>query len=148
MRQPLEANARLARIRTLPDKYLNDLAEAMAESQREVGRRIHDARIEKGWKQKDLARAVHVEPTTVSRWERGASAPDLPMLERISNELGKPVTYFVSDARTPAAAMDERQVRQMVREEVQGALEPLEQLLQHLLDQAPRGSRTNDSSSP
>jgi transcriptional regulator with XRE-family HTH domain len=144
MAQLSEANARLARIRTLPDKYLNDLAEAMAESQREVGRRIRDARDEKGWKQKDLARAVHVEPTTVSRWERGASAPDLPMLERIAAELGKPLPYFVSDSRTPAAALDEKAVRQMVREEVQGALEPIEQLLQHLLGQAPPESNADD----
>lgn len=137
MVQLTEANARLATVRTLPDRYLRELAEGMAEEQRQLGERIKDARLEKGWKQKDLARAAHVEPTTVSRWERGASAPDLNTLEVLADVLGKPVTYFVSNGRTPAAALDEKALRQMVREEVEGALGQVEAMLARLLGQEP-----------
>ena len=136
-----EANARLAAIRTLPDKYLRDLAEAMAEQQRQLGQRIRDARDEKGWLQKDLARTVHVEPTTVSRWERGRSAPDLATIGLIAHALDKPVTYFVTDSRTPAAALDEAAVRQMVREEVEAALAQTNRKLERLLGQEPPESR-------
>jgi len=46
----------------------------------ELGERIRSARAELGWKQKHLAAEVRVEPITVSRWERGATTPDLRSL--------------------------------------------------------------------
>ena len=45
-----------------------------------VGERIRNARTAKGWMQKHLAAEVEVEPITVSRWERGATTPDLDVL--------------------------------------------------------------------
>ena len=46
----------------------------------ELGGRIREARASKGWKQRELASEVEVEPITVSRWERGATTPDLDVL--------------------------------------------------------------------
>ena len=63
----------------------------------EVAAKIKSARVEKGWKQKHLAAAVHVEPMTVSRWERGATTPDFDALALIAEATDKPVSYFLAD---------------------------------------------------
>jgi transcriptional regulator with XRE-family HTH domain len=62
-----------------------------------LGDRIREARAAKGWKQKNLAAEVEVEPITVSRWERGATTPDLDVLRLVAEATGKPLSYFVSD---------------------------------------------------
>lgn len=62
-----------------------------------VGERIRQARADRGWKQKHLAAEVSVEPITVSRWERGATTPDLQVLGRVAEATGKPLSYFVGD---------------------------------------------------
>ena len=68
-----------------------------------VGERIRNARTAKGWMQKHLAAEVEVEPITVSRWERGATTPDLDVLRLVADATGKPLTYFVADEAEPAA---------------------------------------------
>ena len=60
-----------------------------------VGDRIREARGQMGWKQKELAAEVAVEPITVSRWERGATTPDLDVLRLVADATGKPLSYFV-----------------------------------------------------
>jgi transcriptional regulator with XRE-family HTH domain len=62
-----------------------------------VGERIRAARDERGWKQKHLAAEVSVEPITVSRWERGATTPDLQVLGLVAQATGKPLSFFVGD---------------------------------------------------
>ena len=71
----------------------------MPTKKRDVGKRIRAARGEKGWKQKHLAAEVQVEPITVSRWERGATTPDLDVLGLVAEATGKPLSYFVDDER-------------------------------------------------
>jgi transcriptional regulator with XRE-family HTH domain len=95
------ANGRLAAPRSLLDRYLREAAEAMAEQRKELGKRIAQARSEKRWKQKELAAAVHVEPTTVSRWETGRHAPDIDVLEEIARVTDKPLSFFL-DGAAPA----------------------------------------------
>lgn len=68
----------------------------------QLGTRIRAARLEKGWKQKELAFAVGVEPTTVSRWERAANTPDMETLMQIAEALGKPIAYFTAHLDGPA----------------------------------------------
>ena len=77
----------------------------MAEEKARLGEKIRAARAEKGWKQKHLAAEVDVEPITVSRWERGATRPDLDVLRHLAEATGKPVSYFVGgeEPNTPAA---------------------------------------------
>src|SRR5215216_2303888 len=69
-----------------------------------LGSRIREARASKGWKQRELASEVEVEPITVSRWERGATTPDLDVLRLVADATGKPLSYFVADA-PPAATV-------------------------------------------
>lgn len=67
----------------------------MANEKAQLGEKIRAARAAKGWKQKHLAAQVEVEPITVSRWERGATTPDLEVLNQVADATGKPVSYFV-----------------------------------------------------
>jgi transcriptional regulator with XRE-family HTH domain len=67
-----------------------------------VGERIREARAAKGWMQKHLAAEVEVEPITVSRWERGATTPDLDVLRLVADATGKPLSFFVSDPQEDA----------------------------------------------
>ena len=78
----------------------------MADEKAQLGEKIRAARAEKGWKQKHLAAQVDVEPITVSRWERGATRPDLNVLHQLAEATGKPVSYFVGgeEPETPAAS--------------------------------------------
>jgi transcriptional regulator with XRE-family HTH domain len=71
-----------------------------------LGDRIREARASKGWKQRELASEVEVEPITVSRWERGATTPDLDVLRLVAEATGKPLTYFVADEDERTAASD------------------------------------------
>ena len=70
----------------------------MAKRSPELGKRIKSARAHRGWKQKHLAAEVSVEPITVSRWERGATTPDLDVLGLVAEATGKPLSFFVEDA--------------------------------------------------
>ncbi|HEX3268011.1 MAG TPA: helix-turn-helix transcriptional regulator [Gaiellaceae bacterium] len=76
----------------------------MANEKAQLGERIRSARASKGWKQKHLAAQVEVEPITVSRWERGATTPDLDVLGRVAQATGKPVSYFVGGSTEPPSS--------------------------------------------
>jgi transcriptional regulator with XRE-family HTH domain len=87
-------------------------AAPVASGKEQLGNRIRSARAAKGWKQKHLAAQLDVEPITVSRWERGATTPDLDVLGRVAQATGRPVSFFVAgDERTRASgggsALDE-----------------------------------------
>ena len=69
----------------------------MTDKKERLGERIRAARAEKGWKQKHLAAQVNVEPITVSRWERGATSPDLEVISHVAEATGKPLSYFVGE---------------------------------------------------
>jgi transcriptional regulator with XRE-family HTH domain len=83
----------------------------MPDEKAQLGEKIRAARAEKGWKQKHLAAQVDVEPITVSRWERGATRPDLNVLHQLAEATGKPVSYFVGgeepEASRAATNLDE-----------------------------------------
>src|SRR5437899_5311206 len=69
----------------------------MGERRNDLGERIRAARADKGWKQKHLASRVSVEPITVSRWERGATTPDLDVLRLVADATGRPLSFFVDE---------------------------------------------------
>jgi len=73
---------------------------------RQLGERIKAARAEKGWKQKHLAAEVDVEPITVSRWERGATTPDLDLLRLVAEATGHSLSFFVEGAPAVATPVD------------------------------------------
>src|SRR5215213_1793973 len=80
---------------------------------KQLGEKIKTARSDKGWKQKHLAAHVEVEPMTVSRWERGATTPDLDVLRLVAEATEKPLSFFVADDAPPAAT--EPAVRKLER---------------------------------
>ena len=92
-----------------------------------LGDRIREARASKGWKQRELASEVEVEPITVSRWERGATTPDLDVLRVVADATGKPLSYFVAGDEDAPAADD--------------AMKRLERTAKKLSDQADRIER-------
>jgi transcriptional regulator with XRE-family HTH domain len=75
----------------------------VATEKEQLGDRIRSARAAKGWKQKHLAAQLEVEPITVSRWERGATTPDLDVLGRVAEATGRPVSFFVGGDEPPRA---------------------------------------------
>lgn len=58
----------------------------MALAPTDVGQRIKDARIRKGWTQLEFALEAHVSPSSVTRWESG-KLPPLRELYRIAELL-------------------------------------------------------------
>lgn len=133
------ANTALTLPRKLLDDYLSKAAEAMAAKNQELGLHIKQARAERGWRQKDLAQAVHVEPMTVSRWERGINTPDLATLALIANVTGKPQSFFVEerkvtqtvDQRLAALAQNQQDAIVLLRELVEAVDELKEALREH-----------------
>ena len=45
--------------------------------------------------QKDLANALHISQTSVSKYERGESEPDLEMVIQMADFFGVPIDEFV-----------------------------------------------------
>lgn len=127
------ANTQLAAPRRLLQRYIEEAALAANERARQLGLRIREARIDKRWKQKQLAAAVHVEPMTVSRWERGANTPDLDTLDLIARATGKPLSFFVAET----AAETEPDLSDL-REEVVELRERVDALLRHFGVDLPR----------
>lgn len=129
------ANALLAVPRKLLDNYLMQAADQMARERMVVGEKIKKAREAKRWKQKDLAVRVHVEPQTISNWERGVRVPDWDKLEILARELEQPLSYFVTEEQLEATSDD--RLRQIVREELEGVL----QILGRIEERAGGGGR-------
>jgi transcriptional regulator with XRE-family HTH domain len=101
---------------------------------KQLGEKIKAARADKEWKQKHLAAEVGVEPITVSRWERGATTPDLDVLRLVAEKTGKPVSYFVAERgeAPPPPDLPERVDR------LEESLTRVEQKLDALLDRLTR----------
>jgi transcriptional regulator with XRE-family HTH domain len=68
-----------------------------------VGDGLRTARRSAGLTQKQLAEALDVEASTVSRWERGVTSPSLPRLRRIAEITETPVSDLVRAPNGAAA---------------------------------------------
>lgn len=64
-----------------------------------TGALMAQARKERGLTQKELAQSLHVSTQAVSKWERGLSFPDVPLLESLSRRLGLTVSELLSGER-------------------------------------------------
>ncbi len=58
------------------------------EDKKSFGKYIADKRIKKGLTQEELAKKLYVIPTTVSKWERGITYPDISIIMDLCKELG------------------------------------------------------------
>ncbi len=61
-----------------------------------TGELIRELRKEKGMTQKDLAEKLYITDRAVSKWERGLCAPDISLLEPLSELLGVSVLELIS----------------------------------------------------
>lgn len=117
----------------------------MDQRRKDMGNKIREARKQAGMAQKDLAAAVHVETMTVSRWERGAHAPSLDMLETIAAVTGRPLSYFLDQPQrkgVPPPTVDPVTLQTELAELVYRLEELADRLDARLADPKPqRGSR-------
>lgn len=97
MTVPMQANTALVAPRRLLLKYIEEAALATKEQNVALGKKIREARDGKLWKQKELAAALHVEPQTVSRWERGENSPDVATLRLLAEATGRPLAFFIEE---------------------------------------------------
>lgn len=97
-----------------------------------LGDRIREARASKGWKQRELASEVEVEPITVSRWERGATTPDLDVLRLVADATGKPLSYFVAGDAEPAGTDTAIRKLERAAEKLSAQADRIERLLEEV----------------
>ena len=58
-------------------------------TQRELGKKVRDARELRGYTQRELAKMIGVSAGTVAAWEHGIHAPDFTKLINVFRELGR-----------------------------------------------------------
>lgn len=88
------------------------------EDKRPFGEYIRKKRQDAGLLQKELARRLYVTESTVSKWERGLSYPDISMVPAICRELGISEHEFFTacdDERARTQAREARLWRGMTR---------------------------------
>lgn len=62
---------------------------------KKLGKRIKLARVEMDFTQEDLAVKIHTKQKSISRYETGLTLPSLETLEKLSQVLQKPYSYFL-----------------------------------------------------
>lgn len=120
-----EANAPLAAPTRLLQTYMEEAAAKLTRRREIVGDRIREARERKGWLQKELAQRVHVEPQTVSNWERGVTTPDLDKLDLLARELDLVAADFLAEPEITTVREDEMRALREELGEVRGMLAEL-----------------------
>ena len=65
------------------------------ESRRDIGERMKKARLNCGLSQKDIAKALHCDQTTVSRMERGETSPDCAQIRILSSIFQLSILYLL-----------------------------------------------------
>jgi len=65
------------------------------------GERLKKIRIERGLRQEDIGKIVHVGKSTVSQWENNIHVPDLETVTNIANALNVPVDYLLGRIDSP-----------------------------------------------
>lgn len=68
---------------------------------KKVGKFISDLRKEKGLTQEKLGEQLGVSPKTISKWERGVNAPDISLLDSLSNILEVDIKEILNGERIP-----------------------------------------------
>lgn len=74
----------------------------------EIGRKIREARLARGWTHEELARRMDVNWRTVQRWQKG-NLPRVDSLRRLATVLDVPPSYFLeSDGPASLSDLQER----------------------------------------
>jgi transcriptional regulator with XRE-family HTH domain len=83
----------------------------------EIGKRIQRARESAGLSQGGLAAKVGLTQAALSNYELGKRRPSLANLEHIADSLGKPLSYFLEEAKGLRDQEDEpldKSIREMI----------------------------------
>lgn len=64
-----------------------------------LNKRIESLRREKGWSQAELARRLHISPSTVGMYEQGRREPSIDTLVALSEEFGVTIDYLITGNR-------------------------------------------------
>jgi transcriptional regulator with XRE-family HTH domain len=103
---------------------------------RRFGFRIVQRRKEKGWKQRELARRMNIEPSRLSRLERGIGTARLEELARLRETLGGSIDELLFGAEPVGVQeldrLSEAMARRGYREEADTLSKLVRLLLQHL----------------
>jgi len=82
---------------------------------REVGQRVSRARRDRGWSQEQLAEAIDIQPTTLSRLETGDRAVSLSTLGRMAEALDVGLGDLLDVQRDIAAPEHPPETAELVR---------------------------------
>jgi transcriptional regulator with XRE-family HTH domain len=83
-----------------------------------LGTAMRDARLDAGYTQEELARALHVTPATIARYELGIRRVSVSTLLQIAHALGQPLSQLVPGANQLEAGYElgpDTPLRQAVR---------------------------------
>ena len=83
-----------------------------------MGTIIREARKKKGLTQKDIATHLGITDRAVSKWERGICAPDLALLEPLSELLGISIAELIT-GETENTVDNKKNVEYMVKETIE-----------------------------
>lgn len=72
-----------------------------------LGENIRKARIDAGLSQEELGEKLHVVRQTISKWEKGASAPSAELLLELAGALDADVESLLGADGTPSKSLDE-----------------------------------------
>jgi len=95
----------------------------------EIGKRIAESRRNAGFTQEELANRLGVTPQALSKWEKGASSPDLEMLTSLCDILGISADYLVGKKRKTIVENGNLHLQDEIWKHLRDGYEPLELVL-------------------
>lgn len=96
-----------------------------------IGKRIAESRRNAGFTQEELANRLGVTPQALSKWEKGASSPDLVMLSAICEILDVSADYLVGKNRKRIVENGNLLIQDEIWNHLWDELQPLELKLGH-----------------
>ena len=81
------------------------------QDKRNFGKYIAEKRKEKGLTQEELANKLYVIPTTISKWERGVSYPDITVITNLCKELNISEHEFFTACDDEALTREKKEIQ-------------------------------------
>jgi transcriptional regulator with XRE-family HTH domain len=78
----------------------------MGTGRRDLGQRLREARLKRGWSQWQLALRTGIAPNLLSQYERGAILPSISTLEKIARVLSVSVDWLLDLEGAESCASD------------------------------------------
>ena len=71
--------------------------------------RIKDLRMQKGWRQKDIAQQLNTTQQTIARYENGSNEPDVATICRLCEIFGCSADYLLGRSELPSAGLSDEE---------------------------------------